>query len=622
MEPVDVLVPPQRDHNVAGAQGVIRPRGHLQPAGGAVPDGDDVDAVLGPDIQLLQGVSHPASGRCQLHDAVVIRQLDEIQDVGTGQPLSQLDPHLMFGKNHPVGSDLLQHLAVDVALSLGDDLLHSDLLEVQSDEGAVAHVVPHGHDGAVVVAHPQRLEHGGVPGVAHDGMGDLIGRRLDVFLPAVHGQHLMAQGAQLGGHRRAKTAQTDHNKRFHGADSLTDHDIKGRVFDLCGVLASGEEGDGEGQNAHPAHIHQKDQHSSGKQAQSGRDAHGEAHGPHGGGHLEGGRQEGQSVHRGQKHGAHHKQEDHHQRQGHGVHDPAVGDGPAPEGNLLPALHARPEGQQQHGHGDGLKAAGSGAAGASNEHENHRQGQGAVGQPALSEGVEAGGAQGDGLEQGIEPLLPQGHGPQGGRVAVLHGEEEQRAEQDERRGETQDQAAIEGQLFPAPVLEHILPHEKAQPTHGDECGGGQQHHRVVVEAGQAGKGSAVAAQQVKSRVAKGGDTVKDAPPQAARKTELWNEAQRQQQRPRPLHAEGAHQSVLYHPDHAVHVVQVQGGHHHQPLRQPDAPMQGQGEQGDDCHEAQSTQLDHHQDDRLSEQAPLEPGIRHDEAGDTGGRGGGE
>lgn len=173
-----------------------------------------------------------------------------------------------------------------------------------------------------------------------------------------------------------------------------------------------------------------------------------------------------------------------------------------------------------------------------------------------------------------------------------------------------------------MLEHILPHEKAQPTHGDECGGGQQHHRVVVEAGQAGKGSAVAAQQVKARVAKGGDAVKDAPPQAARKTELWNEAQRQQQRPRPLHAEGAHQSVLYHPDHAVHVVQVQGGHHHQPLRQPDAPMQGQGEQGDDCHEAQSAQLDHHQDDRLSEQAPLEPGIRHDEAGDTGGRGGGE
>lgn len=75
-------------------------------------------------------------------------------------------------------------------------------------------------------------------------------------------------------------------------------------------------------------------------------------------------------------------------------------------------------------------------------------------------------------------------------------------------------------------------------------------------------------------------------------------------------------------HPVHVVEVEGGHHDKPLRQANTPVEGEGDEGDDRHEAQTAQLDHGQDDRLTEQRPLGPRVHQDQAGDAGGGGGGE
>ena len=43
-----------------------------------------------------------------------------------------------------------------------------------------------------------------------------------------------------------------------------------------------------------------------------------------------------------------------------------------------------------------------------------------------------------------------------------------------------------------------------------------------------------------------------------------------------------------PAHPVHVVEVEGGHHDKPLRQANTPVEGEGDEGDDRHEAQTAQ----------------------------------
>lgn len=385
---------------------------------------------------------------------------------------------------------------------------------------------------------------------------------------------------------------------------------------------SGDKGNGEGQDAHTAHIHQQDQQPLGEGGEGGGGPGGQAHRAHGGGHLEGAVQVGQILHRGHHHGAEHKDTQHHQRQGHGIEHPAVVDRPAAEGDLLPAHEAGAQGQQQHAHRGGLDAAGGRAGGAADEHQHAGHGLAGVAEAALADGVEAGGAQGDGLEQGVESLLPEGHVPQGGGIVKLLHQEEQGAPHDQHGGDEEHHLAVDRQPAPAPLVHNVLPHEEAQAAHHNEGGGGAQHQGVVVVAGQAAKGTEAPSQQIKARVTEGGDRVEHGVPGALEKAELRDEAHRHEHRPRRLHGEGADEGVAHHPHHPVHVVEVEGGHHDKPLRQANTPVEGEGDEGDDRHEAQAAQLDHGQDDRLTEQSPLGPRVHQDQAGDAGGGGGGE
>ena len=124
----------------------------------------------------------------------------------------------MLRKDHPVGADLLQHFPVDMALSLAHHLLDTDLLQIQRNEGVVAHVVSGGHDGTVIIAHPQGTQDVGVPGVAAHRVGHKIHSFLYLLRVGVDGQHLMAQAAQLRSYCAAEAAQADHNKCLHSRD--------------------------------------------------------------------------------------------------------------------------------------------------------------------------------------------------------------------------------------------------------------------------------------------------------------------------------------------------------------------------------------------------------------------
>ena len=241
---------------------------------------------------------------------------------------------------------------------------------------------------------------------------------------------------------------------------------------------------------------------------------------------------------------------------------------------------------------------------------------------LADGVKAGGAQGDRLEGGVEPLLPQGQLSQGSRVVVLLDEEKQGAQHQQGGGNEQDHFAVGGEGPPPPLLCQILPHQKAQAARHHQQGGHAQQEGVVPVARQAAKGPVLAPRQVEPRVAEGGHGVEHGVPDPPQKAVLRDKAHGHEHRPRPLQQEGAHEGVTHHPHHALQVVEVEGGHHHQPLRQADVPAQGQGDQGDHRHKAQAAQLDHGQDDHLPEQGPLHPGVHQGQAGDTGGGGGGK
>ena len=388
------------------------------------------------------------------------------------------------------------------------------------------------------------------------------------------------------------------------------------------VFGSGHKGDGEGQDPHPAQIHQQNDQAlrSGRQVRG--NAAGQPHRGHGRGHLEGGIQIRQILHGGEEHGGRQEQKEHHQDQGHGAQHPAVGNGPPPEGDLLPPGQPRAQGQQQHADGNGLKAARGGAGGAADEHQDDRHGLAAVGQSALAQSVKSGGTQGDRLEQGVEPLFPQRHPAQRGGVFEFFHKKEGRAAQDQRRRDEQYHLAVYAQTPPAALGQDILPDEKTDAPHHDQRGGGAQDQRIAVIAGQAGEGAELSPQQVKPRVAERGDRVKHRMPDAPQQAKVRHHPDGQQRRARPLQQEGPHQGVAHHPHDPVQVVQVQGGDHDEPLGQADAPVQRKGKQGDDRHKPQAAQLDHAENDRLSEQGPLRPGIHQDQTRDAGGRRGGK
>lgn len=239
------------------------------------------------------------------------------------------------------------------------------------------------------------------------------------------------------------------------------------------------------------------------------------------------------------------------------------------------------------------------------------------EPALSQRVKAGCTQGGGLEKGVEQFLPQGHVPQRGGIVVFRQQGKDGAEEQQSRRHHQHQFAVQGELAPAPAAHQILPDEKSQAADDDEGGRGEQYNRVMVRPDHTGKGAVLSAHQIKARVAERGDGVEDAMPDPPEQSKGWNEADGEDHRPHPLDQKGAHERMAYHAHHTIQIVEVEGGHHDEPLRQADAAVERKGHHGDEGHKAKAPQLDHHNDDDLPKEAPLDPGIHGNESGDAGG-----
>ena len=81
-------------------------------------------------------------------------------------------------------------------------------------------------------------------------------------------------------------------------------------------------------------------------------------------------------------------------------------------------------------------------------------------------------------------------------------------------------------------------------------------------------------------------------------------------------------MAHHPYHTVQIIEIEGRHHYQPLREPDTAVERKGYQRDNRHKSQAAQLDHTQNNRLTEKGPLDGGVHQNQSGYTGGGSGGK
>lgn len=342
-----------------------------------------------------------------------------------------------------------------------------------------------------------------------------------------------------------------------------------------------------------------------------------AHRGHGRRRLIGRRQIGHIIQHRNGNGCSQEEHHHRQQQSHGRQDLLLGNGAAPDGHRLPAAQPGAQGQKQHPDRARFQSAGAGAGGAAGKHQDNTHHNGDVGERALADGVEAGGAQGSGLEEGVEQALPKGHGRHGARVIVFAEQEEGRAEGQQEQSHNNDHLAVQGQTLPPALALDVLPDKEAQTAAGDEDGHREQHYRVVVISRQAA--DLLRAEDVKARIAEGGNGG-EYPFPDGRHSMSRPETDRQDQRTDPLKGEGGLQRAPDQPGNIPHVVQVEVGYRHEPLAQRQLALDQQRHEEDDGHKAQAAQLDEQDDDHLAKQGPGRQGIHNDQSRHTsGGRG---
>src|SRR5699024_8390575 len=124
--------------------------------------------------------------------------------------------HVVFGKDHVVGTELFQDATVSTARGPGPD--RGDLRVDQKGGGqdAFLQVVADRHDGTGELGGADLVEHRLVGGIAHDGVGECVGVGLYPPGLGVHRQDLPAVVHQFQGQGTAETVQSDDEDAFVG----------------------------------------------------------------------------------------------------------------------------------------------------------------------------------------------------------------------------------------------------------------------------------------------------------------------------------------------------------------------------------------------------------------------
>ena len=145
-----------------------------------------------------------------------------------------------------------------------------------------------------------------------------------------------------------------------------------------------------------------------------------------------------------------------------------------------------------------------------------------------------------------------------------------------------------------VSQCVVPHQKAQTTADDQCHQDQIQKRLPRRASE----RCVRSQNVKARIAKSRNRVENAHPEPPAQAVPGTEPERQQQCAGALAGQCHQQRPAGQPDDAADLQGTHRVHQHSPLVKADAAVEQKGDQGRDCHKAQSPDLDQQQNHSLS------------------------
>ena len=168
-----------------------------------------------------------------------------------------------------------------------------------------------------------------------------------------------------------------------------------------------------------------------------------------------------------------------------------------------------EEQEQHHHRHHLGAAGGRAGSTADEHKQHRGGLGPVRQRRLVYRGIAGCTGGNRLEEAVKHPLPWLHVSQGRRVVPLHPADEESAADNQESRTNQHHFGVYRKFPEIPHPNQLFPHEKAQAAYHNQSHNGNANHRIIVENNHTGVGGDFT-ENIKARVAEGGNRVEDSP----------------------------------------------------------------------------------------------------------------
>ena len=171
------------------------------------------------------------------------------------------------------------------------------------------------------------------------------------------------------------------------------------------------------------------------------------------------------------------------------------------------------------------------------------------------------------------------------------------------------------------MSDVAPDGEAKAADDDERHDGEIHDRVCRVAAEAPAYVCIR-KHVKARVAERGDRVEHAVPQSLSEAELRQEAEKQNERPRPLDCGCAAQDIAHKAHDAAVAVAAEGLCQHHALPQADLAAEREEKQTRDGHKAETADLNEQENDDLAEHSPVRPSVDADEARHAGRGGRGE
>ncbi|MNC34851.1 hypothetical protein D3C75_833070 [compost metagenome] len=152
---------------------------------------------------------------------MLLRQLDVIENMRRYQMMRHPFAHIPLGEDDFVGADFGQHLTLELACCLDDNVGNIHFLQNQSGHDTGLDILPDGHHHHIKIAEPQVAQSILIGRIRLNGVGYPVANLLDSGFIFVHRQYLIPQLVQIFRHTGAETPHSDHRKLlFHPPGSL------------------------------------------------------------------------------------------------------------------------------------------------------------------------------------------------------------------------------------------------------------------------------------------------------------------------------------------------------------------------------------------------------------------